>query len=320
MSKRTVVPSYFGKIPTRDDFVGSGNADHALLRHVDKWLGLCMSELARHLGWQAAYDTAQPFDFLVASRDNASIVCGRATPGRDHFGRRSPLMGTLRVDVARPLAFAATAPLAFEQAWQGIGAGLDAIMVLPRDNTGALPAGEACTVQTSARNLQASLGDYLATESSTSLDALLGAAGHENGVVPVARALLRTMTAVRMRPQAHIERGLVLPLPADPIRRDRVAAFWLDLILTGLGSRDIEIAALLTQEPGPRLIVSFDGTRGTELIATWMPEKATQRYVDLIAPHPEIAFGRYPLPSPSTLAELRQAFHQSLKETGSCAA
>lgn len=320
MSKRMIVPSYFGKIPSRDDFVGSGHADHALVRHVDRWLGLCMSELARHPGWQAAYDTALPFDFLAASKDNGSVVCGRATPGRDHCGRRSPLMGTLRVDAARPLAFAVTSPLAFEQAWQGIGAALTAIMQLPRENTGALPAGEACAVNTSPRNLHAVLDDYLATESSTSLDSLLAVAGHTNDVVSVTRALLRALMAVKMRPQVRIERGLVLPLPMDPLRRDRLAAFWLDLIVTALGDRDVELVVLLTQEPNARLIVSFDGTRGTELIAAWMPENAARQYVDLIAPDPDIAFGRYPLPSPSTLAQLRQAFFHSLKESSPCGA
>lgn len=320
MSKRMIVPSYFGKIPSRDDFVSSGNADHALVRHVDRWLGLCMSELARHPGWQAAYDTALPFDFLVASKDNVSVVCGRATPGRDHCGRRSPLMGTLRIDAGHPLAFTATAPLAFEQAWQGIDNALTGIMLLPRDTTGALPAGEPCAVRTSPRNLHALLDEYVATESSTSLDTLLAAAGHTNDVVSVTRSLLRALMAVRMRPKVRIERGMVLPLPTDPLRRNRLASFWLDLIVTALGDRDVELVAILTQDPNARLIVSFDGTRGSELIATWMPENAVQLYVNLMAPDPDIAFGRYPLPSPSTLAQLRQAFIQSLKETAPCAA
>jgi type VI secretion system protein ImpM len=315
-----IVPSYFGKIPSRDDFVSSGSADHALVRHVDRWLGSCMSEFAQHAGWQAAYDTALPFDFLAASTDNGSVVCGRAAAGRDHSGRRSPLMGTLRIDTRLPVPFAAMGPLAFEQSWQGIGAALDRIMQLPRDNTGTLPTGTPCPVTTSPRALRALLDDYAATEPGPSLDALFAVAGHTNGVVAVARALRQVLAAVRERPHVRIDRGLVLPLPADPLRRPRVAAFWLDLVLTTLAGRDIEMVALLTHETSPRLIVSFDGTRSMELTAAWMPEHAPRDYLDLTRADPDTTLGRFGLPDASTLSSLRHAFFHSIRETRPCVA
>jgi type VI secretion system protein ImpM len=275
-----------------------------------------MSALARRPGWQAAYDTGHPFDFLAASTGNGSVVCGRTVAGRDHSGRRSPLMGTLRLDLRAPLAFAATAPFAFEHAWQGLAIALDTIMQLPRDNTGALPAGAPCAVKTSRRALRALLDDYVTTEHTSSLNVLLASAGHTNDVVPVTRALFRVLAAARARPKVRIDRGLVLPLPVDPLRRPRVAAFWLDLIITALDGRDIEMVALLTQEPTARLIVSFDGTRSSELIAAWMPEVASEHYLDLIEPDLDVVLDRYPLPDATTLSGLRHAFLQSLKDIG----
>ncbi len=309
-----IVPSYFGKIPSRDDFVSSAHADHALVGHVDKWLGNCMSKLAHHPDWHAAYDAAKPFDFLIASKDNTNVVCGRVAAGRDSHGRRSPLMGTLRIHATCSMTFAAVAPLAFERAWLGIGHALDSVIQLPREITGVFPAGEAFAVQTSVRQLLALMDNYLASESSTYLDTLLAPAGHQTKVVTAARSLLRVMTSVRMRPLLCIERGLVLPLPMDPLRRYRLAAFWLDLIVTALDGRDVELIGLLSHGPNARLIVSFDGTRDTELIAMWMPETTSTQYVDLTAPDPDIAFGRYPLPPSSTLAQLRQAFIASIKD------
>jgi type VI secretion system protein ImpM len=284
----SVVPSYFGKIPSSDDFISSPRSDHRLVRRLDRWLAECMARLAEHPGWQAAYDATGPFDVLAAATASGSLAAASCLPSQDRAGRRFPLLACLRVRSRTPISFAASSPASLGPIWSRLQDDLaqlhgidDAGPMLRTMSTApvSLPIG--------AIQAAASLNEYLSAESVANLDKLLAAAGHDTQVMHVLAALHPLLRAVAEQPDAGIHRGLVLPLPADPLRRTRVAAFWMTQVVSYLRGRDFEVVALLATTPKPRLILSLDSTRGTELTAAVRPHRESDAYVALTdAPPP----------------------------------
>jgi type VI secretion system protein ImpM len=282
------MPSYFGKVPSTDDFISSPGSDHRLVHRLDRWLAECMARLAEFPGWQVAYDAAGSFDILAATTASHSVAIASCRPSRDRAGRRFPLLACLRMRSRTPLSFAASAPASLAAIWSRLQQDLaklhsvdDAGPSLRAMSTSAVPpiGGTDHTGK--------ALDEYVATESVANLDELLAAAGHDTKVVHVLAALHPLLRAVAAQPDAGIHRGLILPLPADPLRRPRVAAFWMTQVVTCLATRDVEVVALLATTPTPRLILSLDGTRGTELTAAVHAEWVRDAYIDLTdAPPP----------------------------------
>src|SRR5690606_40667144 len=71
-----------------------------------------------------------------------------------------------------------------------------------------------------------------------------------------------------------IDKGLELPLPADPLYRPLVGAFWLDIVAAFLSRGDFELAVLIRDEATPRMIVGFNGADHHTLRAALDPHFA----------------------------------------------
>jgi type VI secretion system protein ImpM len=314
----SVIPSYFGKVPSTDDFISSPGSDHRLVRRLDRWLAECMARLAEYPGWQAAYDAAGPFDILAATTMSDSVAVASCRPSQDRAGRRFPLLACVRVRSRTPILFAASAPASLAPIWSRLRHDLSQLHSV--DDTGPTlraASTSAVSLPGGADRTEAALNDYLATESVASLDALIAATGHDTQVLHVLAALHPLLRAVAAQPDAGIHRGLILPLPADPLRRPRVAAFWMTQVVTYLATRDVEVVALLATTPAPRLILSLDGTRGTELTAAVHPDWVRDAYIDLTdAPPPSRA--QLPARAPGSphvpLSRLSDAFLSTLRE------
>jgi type VI secretion system protein ImpM len=284
----SVIPSYFGKVPSTDDFISSPGSDHRLVRRLDRWLAECMARLAEYPGWQVAYDATGPFDILAATTASDSVAAAACRPSQDRAGRRFPLLACLRVRSRTPISFAASAPASLATIWSRLQHDLTQLHSV--DDAAASLRGMATSAVSLPRgtnHTEKAIDEYVATESVANLDELFAAAGHGTQVLHVLAALHPLLRAVAAQPGAGIHRGLILPLPADPLRRPRVAAFWMTQVVTYLAARDVEVVALLATTPTPRLILSLDGTRGTEITAAVHADWVRDAYIDLTdAPPP----------------------------------
>ena len=314
----SVVPSYFGKVPSADDFISSPGSDHRLVHRLDRWLAECMARLAEFPGWQAAYDATGPFDILAATTASNSVAAASCRPSQDRAGRRFPLLACLRVRSRTPISFAASAPASIATIWSRMQH--DLAQLHGADDTGAsLRAMSMSTVSLPGRadHTAKALDEYVATVSVADLDQLIAAAGHDTQVLHVLAALHPLLRAVAAQPGVGIHRGLILPLPADPLRRPRVAAFWMTQVVTYLAGRDVEVVALLATTPTPRLVLSLDGTRGTELTAAVHADWVRDAYIDLTsAPPPsrEQLPSRTPASPHVALSRLSDAFLSAHRE------
>jgi type VI secretion system protein ImpM len=89
MSGATAQALYFGKLPSRGDFVRS-SAGSALIHSIDQWMSSAMELLAEESRWKIVYDAAAPVHFaILGAQSNAGLV-GHMAASQDASGGASP--------------------------------------------------------------------------------------------------------------------------------------------------------------------------------------------------------------------------------------
>ena len=277
---RTAAAGYFGKVPSRGDFVRTpGN--HQLMMQLDRWAGGAIELLAGNPDWKRLYDDAQPVDFAFLGSRSRVAVCGHLAPSRDASGRRFPLLSAVRIDVADPLGFISRAPLAFSRTWNGL-ARHSAEAVLADDAGDALQGLEDARHELSLDPgaYAAGFDDFLQTQAIGSLQPLLREAGHGGlelrHALPALGLLMQPVLTGR---GVVIDKSLELPLPDDALHRPLAASFWLDLVAGFLSRGEFELAVLLIGGPLPRLLLGFNGADPELLRATIDPGAADDHLI-----------------------------------------
>lgn len=286
MTQPAVVPlTYFGKLPSRGDFVRSANQAN-LVQTLDRWLSQGVELMATDARWKEVYDRAPSAHFAFLGVRSTVGMAGHLIASADSSGRRFPFVaaGTFAVDT--PLAFIARCPLALAPLWtrfaqaarQAHGAE-DASPVL---NEIAQVNAEVGTAGGAGQD--APLHDYLELHTVGSLEAQLREAGHEVDLRQSVLAVGLLLQPVLASASNELEKGLRLPLPADPLYQPLVATFWADLITPFLQRGDLELAIFLPQGPNaglPALTISFAGGSPSSLYALLDPAAGEELFVDL---------------------------------------
>jgi type VI secretion system protein ImpM len=250
---------YFGKLPSQGDFV-KGAENRPLLAILDQWVTDGLKLLAEDVAWKSLYDNAFAVDFAFMGSGHRSVVGGRLLPSEDASGRRFPFMAAVAFEVEQPLGFIAHSPLTFSRLWTRLGRELSEAKEAT-DPTEVLTGfvSQPVTLTVKPDVLQAELDDFLQAHTVSSLQTMLNASGHQ---VDIRRALIGLgilMKPVGASDAPRMGKGLQLPLPADPMYRPLVAAFWLDLIAGFLGRTHFELMLLQRAEPIPMLSLGFVG-------------------------------------------------------------
>jgi type VI secretion system ImpM family protein len=92
-STRPLDPVYFGKLPTRGDFVRSGSSRPSV-RALDDWLqrGLHHAKTRQPRAFERAFDDALACCFFFSPREVPGALIGVMQPSRDRSGRRYPFL------------------------------------------------------------------------------------------------------------------------------------------------------------------------------------------------------------------------------------
>lgn len=275
--------SYFGKLPSRGDFVRTPES-HPLMLLLDRWAGQGVELLAADPGWKQTYDAAPPLHFAFLGSRSKLAIGGHFLPSRDASQRRFPFLSATRFEVAQPLAFIARSPLALSRLWTQ----------LARHGRAALAAEDAgdalrelaesrVAVNADPALYEAPFVDFLDMQDVGSLQQLLRDSGHPRlqlrTTLPALGLLMQPLVAGG---PAQIDKGLALPLPRDPLYRPLVAAFWLDLIAGFLGRAEFELAIISRdgdEHGGARLLIGFNGADGRTLHAALDPRVAGEQLI-----------------------------------------
>src|SRR5690606_25973473 len=112
--------SYFGKLPSRGDFVRTPDS-HQLMMLLDRWAAQGLELLAGDPGWKQSYDQAPALHFAFVGSRSRLAIGGHYLPSRDSSQRRFPFLVATRSEVAQPLDFIGSSPLAMSRLWPRLG-------------------------------------------------------------------------------------------------------------------------------------------------------------------------------------------------------
>lgn len=276
----SVAASYFGKVPSRGDFVRTAD-NHQLMGLLDRWAGNSIELLSKSPDWKRLYDEAPDVHYGFMGSRSKLVVCGHFLPSRDASQRRFPLLSAIRVEVANPLGFIARSPMALSRVWSGLSR-------RAREAVEAEDAGGPLQALAETRHglsvdpaaYTASFDDFVELQTIGSLQRLLRESGHDDVVMRrMLPALGLLLQPVLSGSGVSIDKALEFPLPRDPLYRPLVGAFWLDIVAGFISRGDFELAVLIRDEAAPRMIVGFNGADHQTLRAALDPHFAAEHLI-----------------------------------------
>lgn len=284
MSEVAIPVSYFGKLPSRGDFVRTPD-NHQLMNLLDRWVGSALELLSQDVAWKQSYEAAQPLHFAFLGPRSKLVIAGHLQPSHDASERRFPFIAATHLQVPASPDFVARSPLAFSRLWVSL-ARMVRSAVAADDPTEPLRqlTDTRFSLNPAPAAYDASFQDFLDMQVLDSLEATLADAGHRHftlkWALPALGLLLQPALAGAAMPA---EKGLSLPLPRDPLHRPLAAAFWLDLVSGFLTRADVELALMINEGDRPSLTIGFNGTDGRMLHSALDPRVGAERLINVEA-------------------------------------
>lgn len=285
MNRHTVplALAYFGKLPTRGDFLRSPGQG-ALTQSLDRWLTQGMELLATDPRWKLHYDQVAPMHFAFIGTRGRVGLAGQLTASHDASGRRFPFVMVGLFDIPVPSAAVLPhAPSALARSWtrleqlsqQACASDDDASRVL------ATITQQELDTDIHPQSHAAPFASFLGLHTVGGLEAQLHHAGHRLSMRRTVLAVGLLLQPVLTQGLTRFERGLVLPLPADPLYRALTAGWWLSLVSPFLQRHDFEVSLFLRSLPQPQLVVGFNGASARTFRGLMSGDAAHEDLVDV---------------------------------------
>ncbi|MEJ8857264.1 type VI secretion system-associated protein TagF [Variovorax robiniae] len=254
--------SYFGKLPMRGDFV-KGIYNPQLLRVLDNWLSQGMELLSEDPRWKLIYDDAAPLHFVCLGSRSRLAIAGHVRPSHDESSRRYPFLVAVPLDVDKAIDFMSGAPALLQPWWDLVSLRVTDLAT-SSDMEADLRSLEAVPfhIDTAFKGSAAhsAYHDFIRDYSLLRIEQTLNFDGHKVSLRRMTLALGLLLQPVMASTVSHLEKGLTLPLPRDPLLQPMVATFWLDIVARFFAKADFELVLCVSAVSGlPRLIIGFNG-------------------------------------------------------------
>ncbi|MDR2323850.1 MAG: type VI secretion system-associated protein TagF [Acidovorax sp.] len=281
--------SYFGKIPSRGDFV-KGSYNPQISKILDGWLSQTMELLAEDALWKSIYDRAQPLQYVCMGSRSKLAIAGFLTPSRDSAQRRYPLVLATPLEVDQTLDFMAGVPLLLQPFWHKCQqicsrltrAEVDAEVQLRELDSLQLPihASFRATAEHGAYE------KFIGERNLLQLDRMLNPSGQPSeqnvSVRRLVLALGLLLQPVMASAVSRLDKGLTLPLPADQANEALVATLWLDFISRFVQRADFELAVFMGEVQGRRrLVIGFNGLSAKSLQSVLHPQVYVEHNINI---------------------------------------
>jgi len=251
---------YFGKIPSRGDFVKSASGTHVIAL-IDNWVAKGMEMLSATPGWKNGYDDTTPLDFLFLAPRKKHVICGTLIASADASNRRFPFIAATLFEVEDALAFLAASPLVLER-HANYQRALTQHAAKAHDAADTLLTldGIALASEPAMEKMADGYQRFLSRTTLASLASTLAVDAEHATVRQMILAIGYLLQPVLVNYAQAPQKGLVIPLPRDPAQSALVKALWLDLISVFLIRAEFELAIFSGVHHGvPRLIVTLNG-------------------------------------------------------------
>lgn len=267
---------YFGKLPSRGDFVKSA-AGARVVGLLDTWIAQGMESLIAAPDWKASYDLAGTVDFLFAGTRAQQGICGSLAPSRDASARRFPFIAASAFEVREALGFLPLSPLVLAPHLARLRR-LVGQAVAAADAAQTLAALGAAAMEADLAADELSRYEAFLDTSAGRIEEQLGAGISLRQSVLAVGLLLQPVLAGLGTPPS---KALSLPLPSDPALAPFVHALWLELVAAFLPRADFEMGVFACRMQGAsRLVVGFNGATPRVFQALFDSTAAREHLVD----------------------------------------
>lgn len=274
--------SYFGKIPSRGDFVKAAD-NPALLEILDEWLTETMRLLAEDPRWKSGYDIAKPVNFAFLGPQKSHAIAGHIIASNDMAYRRFPFLTMGTLDIPDPLTFVASSPLILSKLWHRLEThGADIMRAENAMQPLQTLSNEPIAVDSRGAQNFSTFDVFLKTQHIASLQHLLVNAGFEGNVRHLVLAIGLLLQPVMTHHTTQLSNSLSLPLPIDKQHQSLVASFWMHLISPFLVRLDLELSLFFTEiKQRPTMVIGFNGASSVTLQAILLPQAASEHLISL---------------------------------------
>jgi type VI secretion system protein ImpM len=260
MQAQTPASLFFGKLPCRGDFLRSAHTP-ALIQAIDRWLTQSLEVMSADTHWKALYDRIEPMRFAFLGSRSHRGMAGYLIASHDESGRRFPFVNAHVLEIEHPERDLKLSPLWLSETWSE----------LARQTSRAFVATDSASAQHelvlathASRPSESAARAYQSFLEEWNIGALEGELGGQSEAFSLRKTILGLGMLLQPVPASGVSRldkGLVLPLPANARLQAAVAAFWLDLIGDFLGRADFELVVCLPQSATPptRMALGFAG-------------------------------------------------------------
>jgi len=273
MSEVVAQALYFGKLPSRGDFVRS-SAGSALIHSIDQWMSQTMELLAEEVRWKIVYDAAAPVHFaILGAQSNAGLV-GHMAASQDASGRRFPFVMAASFEVADPSAFLPYSPQALSPLWGRFDAQVrQALKAEDFTQVQEQLTAQPVELETSREALLESYKNFAQLLTLERFEAAVSPPGEAISFRQTALALGLLLQPVLSQGHAELSKGLVLPLPRDPMQLPHVLTLWVDMVTRFFKRTPAETAIFVTSHGmQPLLVIGFHGASPATLRSVIDPE------------------------------------------------
>jgi type VI secretion system protein ImpM len=267
---------YFGKLPTRSDFIKVAD-NLALVSLLDDWLVEVMQVLSADPRWKLNYDAVRPLHFAFVGTRSRRAIAGHLAASSDLSRRRYPFLGMSVVDVGNPASFVGRSPLVLAPIWNELDRLAPKVLTAtdPEPPLLALAAARVEIDPAAPEHEQAFL-DFLDRHNIGALEAMLASVSVRRTILAIGLLL----QPVRRSGAERLDKSLVLPLPSTPRHRYLVATFWLDLVTSFLRHADFELSLFFVElQQRQSLVIGFGGASPETLAAIIDPQCAAEHQI-----------------------------------------
>jgi type VI secretion system protein ImpM len=288
MSKSTFTAQalYFGKVPSRGDFVR--NAASPLSSHLDQWLSQTLVQMANDVDWKQVYDSAPCVDFAILGSHSRTGLAGHLAPTHDSAGRRFPfvVVNTFELSASKaPIDFLAMSAQALWPVWRRLeSVASQAVEASEFSN----PVQALLTEYTPPRAepVPGLYGEFAQTHTLADVDDLLENHGQNVSTRQMILALGLLLEPMHSQGMGKPSRALMLSLPqASPQESDQtslVATLWLDLIAGFFKDTPVDLGIFITSsEQHSAMVVGWLGASPDTLQSVLTPSVGQKSNVNV---------------------------------------
>lgn len=269
----TAEPVYFGKVPSRGDFVrSSGQA--LLVQLLDRWLTSSMEALSTDARWKLIYDAAPALWLAVLGAQSPLGLAAYLQVSRDSSDRRFPFVSAVQFATPDPARGLVHGPVELLSAWFTLERASRSAVESPAFDDSAVGLLRTPVPVPDARLELPEWDPAHGLGRIGDVQDAIRRSGHRGFDVRCGLIALGLLLRPLLTPGAgRLSKGLVLPVPRDPVRASDVASLWMLLVAPFIARTDAEIVLALTRtSEAPVLVLGFNGATPEVLRAALDPE------------------------------------------------